>query len=207
MPGRALRYAGIRSQSNAGAVSTPGLNKRGAKRVIFETERMLVRPLSLDDVPALAAILGDPEVMEHSVRGVCDAAATRAFVEWCLRCYGTHSIGPWALIDKASSALIGFCGIGPERVNGAEEVNLGYRLARQYWGRGLATESVQAVLAYAFGVRDCGSVVVIIEPSHVASLRVAAKAGFRHFEDVAFHGRPVRLYRLTREEWDERLPA
>ncbi|SCZ67919.1 GNAT family N-acetyltransferase [Thiohalomonas denitrificans] len=172
--------------------------------LIGETERMLIRPLSLDDVPALTGILSDPEVMKHSVRGVCDEAATRKFVKWCLACYESHGVGPWALIDKESSAFIGFCGVGPERVGDAEEVNLGYRLARGYWGRGLATESTRAVLAHAFGIKEFESVVVIVEPEHVASLRVAEKAGFCGFREVTFHGKPVRLYRLTREEWTER---
>lgn len=169
--------------------------------LISETERMLVRALSLDDVPALLEILSDPEVMKHSVRGVCDEAAARRFVEWCLACYESHGVGPWALIDKESFAFIGFCGVGPERVGDGEEVNLGYRLARGYWGRGFATESTRAVLAYAFGIKQFASVVAIVEPEHVASLRVAEKAGFCRFQEVVFHGKEVRLYRLTREEW------
>ena len=169
--------------------------------LINGTARMLIRPLSLGDVPALTEILSDPEVMKHSVRDVCDEAATRRFVEWCLACYESHGVGPWALIEKETSTLIGFCGVGPERVGEVEEINLGYRLARRYWGSGLATESARAALAYAFGIRACDSVVVIIEPEHIASLRVAEKAGFRKFQEVAFHGKSVRLYRLTYDDW------
>ncbi|MFZ0789219.1 MAG: GNAT family N-acetyltransferase [Chromatiaceae bacterium] len=169
--------------------------------LISKTARMLIRPLSLGDVPTLTAILSDPEVMKHSVRGVCDEADTRRFVEWCLACYESHGVGPWALIEKETSALIGFCRVGPERVGGEEEINLGYRLARRCWGRGLATESARAALAYVFGARACDSVVVIIEPEHVASLRVAEKAGFHKIQEVAFHGKPVRLYRLTHDDW------
>ncbi|MFA5242996.1 MAG: GNAT family N-acetyltransferase [Sulfuricella sp.] len=171
--------------------------------LINETARMRIRPLTLGDVPALTEILSDPEVMKHSVRGVYDEAATRRFVEWCLACYESHGIGPWALIEKETSALIGFCGVGPERVGDVEEINLGYRLARRYWGKGFATESTRAVLAYAFESKECQSVVVIIEPEHVASLRVAEKSGFCSFQEVAFHGKQVRLYRLICEKWSE----
>jgi RimJ/RimL family protein N-acetyltransferase len=169
--------------------------------LINETARMLIRPLTLDDVPALTEILSDPEVMKHSVRGVCDEAATRRFVEWSLACYQSHGVGPWALIEKETSTLIGFCGVGPERIGEVEEINLGYRLARRHWGSGLATESARAALAYAFGTLAFDSVVVIIEPEHAASLRVAEKAGFRKFQEVAFHGKQVRLYRLTHDDW------
>jgi RimJ/RimL family protein N-acetyltransferase len=171
--------------------------------LITETGRMLIRSLSLGDVPVLTEILSDPEVMKHSVRGVCDEEATRRFVEWCLACYKSHGVGPWALIEKGTSNLIGFCGVGPERVGDAEEINLGYRLARRYWGRGLATESARASVAYAFETRKFESVVVMIEPEHIASLRVAEKAGFRNFQQVAFHEKPVRLYRITRDQWSE----
>lgn len=118
---------------------------------ICETERLVVRPLSLDDVPALTTILSDPEVMKHSVRGVCHEAATRKFVEWCLACYESHGVGPWALVNKKGSSLIGFCGIGPEVVAGVEEISLGYRLATSYWNKGFASEAARAVLDYAFG--------------------------------------------------------
>lgn len=167
----------------------------------FETERMFVRQLSLDDLPKLTAMLSDPDVMKHSVRGVCDETATRKFIEWCLSCYSSHGIGPWAFIDKNSSELIGVCGIGPERVAGVKEINLGYRLARRYWGKGYASESARAVLSHAFTDLSFESVVVIIDPEHTASLRVAEKAGFNQFEVIEFHKKVVRLYRLTREQW------
>ena len=169
--------------------------------LIDETHRIRFRPLSLNDLSSLTPILSDPEVMRYSVKGVCDESATRKFIEWCLERYATHGLGPWALIAKSTSELIGFCGVSPEVVEGVEEINLGYRLARNYWGQGLATESATAVLNYAFNRAGIGSVVVIIEPEHEASLRVARKAGFSHYRSVQFHGRPVRLYRMSHAQW------
>ncbi|SIS90711.1 Protein N-acetyltransferase, RimJ/RimL family [Neptunomonas antarctica] len=169
---------------------------------ICETERLILRRLSLEDVPALTEILSDPDVMKYSVTGVCDEAATRKFIEWCLACYESHGVGPWALIDKKSSEFIGFCSVGPEMVAEVEEINLGYRLARRFWSMGLASEAAKAVLNYAFGKRLVDSVVVIIEPEHVASLKVAEKAGFSSFDELEFHCRSVRLYRLTQKQWE-----
>ncbi len=168
---------------------------------LFETPRLIGRQLSRQDLPELTKILSDPEVMKYSVRGVCDENATRDFIAWCLECYESHGIGPWALVEKDSNDLVGFCGVGPEMVDGIEEANLGYRLARKYWNQGLASEAAKGVLDYAFGRRQLATVVVIIEPEHVASLRVAENAGFNEFSVIAFHGRPVRLYRLSCQEW------
>ena len=144
---------------------------------IGETERLFIRTLSLDDVPELTTILSDPEVMEYSIRGVCDEAATRRFIEGCLENYATHRIGSWALVEKVSGKLVGFCGVSPEEVNGVEEIGLGYRLAKRYWGKGLATEAVLAVLHAAFHQKQLSSVVVIIEPENVALIGTTSLGG------------------------------
>lgn len=165
---------------------------------------MILRPLCYEDVDDLLVILSDPEVMRFSVRGVCDRAATVRFIDWCRACYDRHGLGPWALIDKTGGELIGFCGLGPESVGEVEEVNLGYRLASRYWGRGLASEAVTAVLDYGFRSQPVTSVVAVIEPENRASVRVAEKAGFTAFQLVEFHGRPARLYRMSRKQWSMR---
>jgi len=163
--------------------------------MLFETPRLIVRALSEQDLPELAAMLADPAVMEYSVRGVCDEQATRRFYDWCRSSYEAHGFGPWALEEKARGQLAGFCGISPEQVEGQEEINLGYRLASRFWHQGLATEAVQGVLDYALTRLGLESVVVIIEPEHGASLHVAEKAGFSDYHETEFHGRRVRVYR------------
>ena len=168
---------------------------------LFETERLIARKLSHQDVPVLTAMLSDPEVMKFSVRGVCDEEATRKFVDWCLECYAFHEIGPWALCEKKSGDFIGFCGVGPELVGDVEEINLGYRLARRFWHQGYATEAVKGVLQYAFDQKHCESVIVIIEPEHTASVRVTEKVGFGDYTTREFHARPVRVYRMSRDDW------
>ena len=174
---------------------------RGISVPLFETERLLARKLSHQDIPVLTAMLSDPKVMKFSVRGICDEEATRKFVDWCLECYASHGIGPWGLYEKKSGEFIGFCGVGPELVGEVEEINLGYRLARRFWHHGYATEAVKGVLQYAFGQKHCESVIAIIEPEHTASIRVTEKVGFGDYSLHEFHHRPVRVYRMTREHW------
>ena len=170
--------------------------------VITETGRLLIRPLSLDDIPALTTILSDPEVSKHTIQTIFDESSTRQFIKKCLSCYESHGYGPWALIHKESEGLIGFCGISPEPVGELIEINLGYSLARHYWGLGLATESTRAVLTYVFGNRKFKSIIVIIEPEHSASKRVAEKTGFVNFQNENFHGKKVKIYRMTRDQWN-----
>lgn len=171
---------------------------------LIETDRLFLRELSLNDLPALTDILSDPAVMKYSVGGVYNEEKTKTFLEWCFDCYESHGIGPLALIDKSSSQLIGFCGLSPEKVV-TEEINLGYRLAREYWGKGFATESSIGVLNDAFRNKNVESVIVIINPEHAASLKVAKKAGFKEFETCIFHGQTVHIYRLNHSEWSQRI--
>ena len=168
---------------------------------IAETERLLIRPLSLDDTPSLTTIISDPEVSKYTIHGICDEISTRQFIKKCLSCYESYGFGPWALIDKGSMDFIGFCGVSPEPVGELIETNLGYSLDRQYWGSGLATESARAILAYIFDNKKLKSVIVIIEPENVASKRVAEKAGFKDFQYKKFHGKNVRIYRMSRDQW------
>ncbi|MFG6178475.1 GNAT family N-acetyltransferase [Halomonas sp. THAF12] len=169
-----------------------------------ETARLRLRPLSLDDVDALSEILGDPAVMQHSIRGVLDREAVRAFIETCQACYRRHGTAPLAVVDKASGELAGFCGVGLDRVDGDTEATLGYRLARPFWHRGLAVEAARAVLDDTLLEGHFSSVVALIEPDHQASIRVAEKVGFGDFRLLEYHNRPVRLYRMNAEEWCRR---
>ncbi len=166
-----------------------------------ETARLRLRPLSLDDVDALAEILGDPAVMKHSMRGVLDREAVRGFIATCQACYRRHGTAPLAVLDKVSGEFAGFCGVGMDRVDGEIEATLGYRLATRFWHRGLAAEASRAVLDDILLAEHVASVVALIEPDHWASIRVAEKVGFGDFHVLDYHGRAVRLYRMTREAW------
>lgn len=162
--------------------------------VVAETERLVVRQFTLHDLPQLAVYLADHEVMRHSVRGVHSVDETRQFIEWCIGHYESHGFGPWALIEKSSSVLVGFCGLSEECIEGESVFQVGYRIGRSLWGRGLATEALCQVVTLAFERYKIRSVVAIVDPSHIASLRVVEKAGFRSFVCKTFAGRSVHMY-------------
>ncbi|WP_397451778.1 GNAT family N-acetyltransferase [Pseudomonas sp. NA-150] len=173
----------------------------GRTGLLLQTERLLIRELTAQDVSALAAILGDAQVMRHSVGGVLSAKATREFIAGCVFSYQANDFGPWAVIEKSSSTFIGFCGLNAELVEGAEEVEIGYRFARPFWGRGFATEAARATRDYAFGVIGIDSLIAIVEPENIASVNVIEKLGFNTFIHSQYHRRGVKIYRMTRPAW------
>ena len=167
--------------------------------VIFETDRLIIRPFHVSDAHAMNHIFGDPEVM-HFGNGIQTPEQIHDWLRNCLENYRQKSgIGPWAVMEKNSNEVIGYCGLFyfPD-VCGQPEIEIGYRLARPYWGRGYATEAAHAVRNYAFSTLGLPRLISIIDPLNIRSIRVAEKLGMHYEKDVMFEGytHPDRVYAI-----------
>lgn len=156
----------------------------------LNTKRLTLRYFDLSDDKALhEAVFSNPEVMRFG-DGVQSLEWTRAWIQTCQRdYYETRGYGPCAVIERQTRLLIGYCGLFyfPD-VNGQQEVEIGYRLARSAWGQGYATEAAIAVRDYAFTALRIARLISIIDPSNSASIRVAEKIGMQCKQDVMFQG-------------------
>jgi RimJ/RimL family protein N-acetyltransferase len=123
--------------------------------------------------------------------------------------FGKYGFGPWAAEVRASGQFIGYIGLMVPRFKAAFTpcVEIAWRLAHAYWGRGLATEGARAVLRYAFEELKLPSLVSFTVPANVRSRRVMEKLGMSHDPEGDFDhplllpGHPLRrhvLYRLER---------
>jgi RimJ/RimL family protein N-acetyltransferase len=162
---------------------------------VVETERLRLRPWrAADDLPALAALNADAEVMRWvAPNRPLRADESAALLERIEDHWRAHGYGLWAVEPRADSAgCIGFAGLAvpsflPEVLPAVE---VGWRLDRAWWGRGLATEAAAASIAYGFETLGLRSVVSIIDAGNERSLRVAEKLGMRPAPD--------RLHPVTR---------
>jgi len=168
--------------------------------VVLETARLTLRHVADVDRDALYRVFGDAEVMRFG-----DGAQTRVWVQgWLARCqesYTAWGFGPWAVVEKRTRQVIGYCGLFYiADVNGRPEVEIGYRLARAYWNHGYATEAALAVRDYAFDALDLSRLIALIDPGNGASIRVAEKIGMRYEAEVMFEGydHPDRVYAIER---------
>jgi len=159
----------------------------------LSTERLLLRALVDEDVPAMYALRSDPRVMRFIgrplARSIEDAAA---LVQLIQRDVASHAGISWAITEKGSPTMIGV--IGFWRV--AKEhhrAEVGYTLAPQHWGRGLMHEALQCVLEHGFGALRLHSVQAICDPRNAASVRLLERCGFvreGYFrQDYFFEGR------------------
>ena len=96
----------------------------------------------LDDLDALAVLYRDPDVRRYFPEGTLTYEQTKEELDWFINeHYTKYGFGLWATIHKASGAFIGRCGLLPWKIDGRDEVEVAYLLAKEYWGQGLATEA------------------------------------------------------------------
>jgi ribosomal-protein-alanine N-acetyltransferase len=170
--------------------------------IIVQTERLVLRHFRMSDGEAMTRVFGDADVMRFG-----DGVKTAQWVhDWLGRRLEDYlrepGNGPWAVVEKRSAEAIGYCGLFhyPD-VCGQPETEIGYRLARTYWGKGYATEAVIAVRDYGFNTLGLPRLIAIIDPQNIASIRVARKAGMQYENDVLFEGytHADHVYAVTRE--------
>lgn len=178
----------------------PPARDPGGAPVTLETERLRLRLFREDDLDAYAAMCADPEVTRYLGEGrpLSRAEAWRQMAmllgHWQLRGYGM-----WAAQERATGALVGR--IGFFRPEGWPGFELGWMLARAYWGRGLATEGARAALAHAFTRLGREHVISLIHPANHASIRVAERLGERLEGRATVFGTEVLVWGLDRAAW------
>ncbi len=176
----------------------------------LRTERLLLRPWRDEDRAPFAALNADPEVVRH-LPGALDRAASDALLDRLEAQRRELGYGLWAVEVVGGAACIGFVGLQPLPFDQppAPAVEVGWRLAREHWGRGYATEGARGALAHAFDVLGLDEVVSMTVPANTRSRAVMERLGMhRDPADDFDHpglpvGHPLRrhvLHRLRRGE-------
>lgn len=166
-----------------------------------ETPRLVFREFGEADLPELAGLLADPNVMQFSWQGPRDLAGSREVLAEFQRTYRELGFGKWALFDRASGEFVGYCGIERCAVPGVNELELGYRLNRKFWGQGLAAEAAAAAVKHAFDIARLTCVIAFVEPVNAASVRVLEQTGFRRTASrVPMNGKTMDIYRIDAPE-------
>lgn len=163
------------------------------------TERLILRPFLMDDLSKLYALFFDVEVMRYIGDGSLPTQAQlkKSLARW-IEHYDNYGYSLLALTDRFSKALLGFCGLIAQTVEQEEKVELGYRLGRQYWSKGYATEAAIAMRDHAFNDLKLDELISIIQPDNIGSIKVAEKLGMEHEKDIIFHDVPVCIYHQVR---------
>lgn len=193
--------------------------------LVLSTPRLTIRPFVAADAPAMAAVLGDAEVMRYSESGSLNEAEVSNWIGEQVKAYSqSRYFGRWAICENAGSQAIGYVGLTQDQgrtaegeaeslpaigyvklaqeegLTAAREAELGFRLARRSWGKGYATEAAQAVVEDAFGTDKVDRLIGIVDPHNGASVRVLQRLGMSYARPISFEGYdyPDHLYVLDR---------
>jgi RimJ/RimL family protein N-acetyltransferase len=160
----------------------------------FTTPRMLAERLTAEHFPDLRRMDGDERMMA-TLGGVRDETGTADYLERNLAHWREYGFGIWMLRDRETSAMIGRAVLRHLDVEGTDEIEVGYGLLPDWWGRGLATEIARSCVRIGRERLSFGSMVAITLATNRASQRVLEKAGLTYERDLTYAGLPHVLYR------------
>ena len=164
------------------------------KIVTIETERLILRPFTLDDIPAAHGMNLDERVNEYTGDGgvVSLEETTRRIQEDVLGDYAKYGYGRLAVILKSENKFIGFAGL--KYLDDMNEVDLGYRFLSAHWGKGIATEAAIACLNYGFNTLQLKRIIAMLLPNNIGSIRVLEKTGFHYEKEFMEDGELIKQY-------------
>lgn len=157
-------------------------------------ERIALRPFEDTDLEAAHRVYGDAEVMRHvGAGGPVSREVSAAMIAGYRAHQARHGYAFWAVIERGTGELIGDAGLEVTE----HGVELGYTLARPWWGRGLATEAARLCLRAALGPLELPRLVALADVDNPASARVLEKLGFLHRGTRTAFGRPHHCFELV----------
>tara|TARA_B100000029_G_C17495817_1_gene930804 strand:+ start:61 stop:579 length:519 start_codon:yes stop_codon:yes gene_type:complete len=169
--------------------------------IISETKRLVLRRFENTDVDELTEVLEHPEVMEFSPSGPIDRTTVAKTIQKFEVHWKTWGFGQCAVAHKKDQKVIGYCGLTRfSNIDGEAEDEIGYRLNRNYWGQGYATEAAQAIQTYGFTVVGLKRMVSMIDHNNVRSIRVAEKIGLHYEKDAVIDGYVDQIYVIEQQD-------
>ncbi|SHJ64373.1 Protein N-acetyltransferase, RimJ/RimL family [Shimia gijangensis] len=181
----------------------------------FETERLVLRPFTLEDIDLSRALLFDSEVMKYVGELPEDFDIYKSQHDVVRRGAGGR-IGIWCVIEKTTGEKLGdvvltplpielddtdWASVVPDRYPDAE-IETGYLLRRSAWGKGYATEACRRIVRFGFEMTDLDTIVAVTDPENTASMHVLQKCGLRQNGlRRAYRDDNCTDFTITREEW------
>ena len=178
-------------------------------KIITETKRLIIREIFPTDVDAMFELHSDPEV--HRYLGNKTISSKEKMMEiiiWLTRQYNDFGVGRWAMILKETEEFVGWTGlefVTHAMNNHINYYDLGYRLNKKFWGRGIATESAVASLDYAFTKLKANEVYGMADCDNTGSNKILANIGLRFIETFDYEGVRHNWYKIDKAEYEQNL--
>ncbi len=169
----------------------------------IETARLFLRVYAPKDLDALHAIRNDADVYQYfpAFYSPPPKEKLREGIARHIQRWRETGFGEFAVIEKASENLIGYCGL--MHLDNTEEIEIYYGFPKNYWGKGFATEAARAVLKFAFEEVNLAQVAGVTNPKNIASQRVLEKIGLKFQGEITCYRMECSYFRISREEFEK----
>jgi len=161
-------------------------------KIFAETERLILREILPTDVKGMYQLDAAPDVHKYlGNKPVTSREQTVEVINFIRQQYIDNGIGRWAIIDKKSHEFLGWTGlklVTDETNHHKNYYDLGYRLIKKYWGKGIATESAFASLEYAFYKLDAKEAYAMADCENNGSNNILKKVGLDFIETFDLDG-------------------
>lgn len=172
---------------------------------IIETHRFLLRPFRATDRDGLFALDSDPEVVRYlGNKPMKSIEQADSLIQYILKQYEDFKIGRWVIEDKETGEFIGWAGlkfVTEPTNNRSHFYDIGYRLLKKHWGKGIATECAMVSLDYGFGTLQLNEIHAGAHQQNAASNHILQKLGFQFMEPFFYDGAPQNWYSLSASDW------
>jgi len=163
--------------------------------VVIETERLLLRTFTQLDAALIYELNIDPDVTRYTHDPVKDLAhATEILEKTIIPQYALYNHGRWAVHLKPTLEFLGWCGL--KYRTEINEIDLGYRFKKEFWGKGFATEAAYASIKYGFEKVGLQRIVGRAEIDNISSWKVLEKCGMTYIGDEEVDDYPVKIYEI-----------
>lgn len=171
-------------------------NKEGEEQMEFTSQRLIFRLYKQEDFDFLYSMLNDSEMMRYIGNGnTRNTEEALAFLERIQSHYKYYEeFGLKLLIRKEDGVPVGHAGIIPQQIDGEEELEIGYWIAKEFWGNGYATEATKVLLNRGVEQLGINRLISLIQPENTKSSRVAIKNGMQLEKEINLKGKAVIVY-------------
>lgn len=168
---------------------------------MLETKRLFLRKLKDYDVEEIFKMRSDVEIMRFIREPQTKKEESRKWIEMISERWDDEKIGFCGVIEKETKRFVGWCGLW--RLKETKEIEVGYAINKDFWGKGYASESAKGCLEYGFNELNLDKIVAVADPENIASQNVMKRIGMKYAGIGNFYDSVLVKYRILRKDFIE----
>lgn len=169
---------------------------------MLETERLIIKKFTPDDLGELVRTRSDDDVIKYlGGRTLQNPEAIEKRLQFYLGCYEKYGFGMCAMLWKETGEMFGWSGLQP--LDGTTEIEVGYGMIKEFWGKGIGYECASAWLDYGFNEKKIERIVAVASPENTGSWRIMEKCGMRYEKTETHYGMECVFYQISKDEFDK----